>query len=154
MNMNIKISLLPIAFIFLFLFSGCTKDEVDQQAVDLEKIKIFLNNSGIEAQYNENGFYYVISLPGTDPKPTVNSTITVKYKGTLLTGATFDESNSLTFPLTDLIKGWQLGIPLIGTGGRIKLYLPSTLGYGNRNTGGIPANSILIFDVTLNSFSN
>ncbi len=152
--MNIKISLLPVAFIFIFLLSGCTKDAVDQQAVDLEKIKTFLNNSGIEAQYSESGFYYVISVPGSESKPTVNSTVTVKYKGTLMTGATFDESNSFTSPLSSLIIGWQLGIPLIGTGGRIKLYLPSTLGYGNRVTGTIPANSILIFDVTLNAFSN
>jgi FKBP-type peptidyl-prolyl cis-trans isomerase FkpA len=48
-----------------------------------------------------------------------------------------------------LILGWQYGIPLVKAGGRIMLYLPPSLGYGSQSTGTIPANSVLIFDITL-----
>ncbi|MEN9448088.1 MAG: hypothetical protein RJA25_1378, partial [Bacteroidota bacterium] len=47
---------------------------------------------------------------------------------------------------------WQEGIPLIGKGGKIKLLIPSALGYGTTAHGAIPANSILIFDIQLDSF--
>ncbi|MEY3433469.1 MAG: hypothetical protein RL131_1405, partial [Bacteroidota bacterium] len=42
-----------------------------------------------------------------------------------------------------------LGLPLINAGGKIKLYLPPSLGYGSRAVGSIPANSVLIFEITL-----
>jgi FKBP-type peptidyl-prolyl cis-trans isomerase FkpA len=45
--------------------------------------------------------------------------------------------------------GWKLGLPLIKAGGKIKLYLPPSLGYGNSVSGNIPANSILVFEITL-----
>ena len=47
--------------------------------------------------------------------------------------------------------GWQYGIPLVKAGGRIMLYLPPSLGYGAQTVGSIPANSVLIFDITLQS---
>jgi len=69
----------------------------------------------------------------------------------LIDGTTFDQtgSSAVTFQLGQLISGWQLGLPLIKPGGKIKLYLPPTLGYGSRTVGSIPANSILIFEISL-----
>jgi len=56
------------------------------------------------------------------------------------------------FSLAGVIKGWQEGIPKIGKNGKIKLMIPSALGYGASEFGSIPANSVLIFDIELDSF--
>ncbi len=94
--------------------------------------------------------YYTILDPGTGQAPEVCDGVSVKYIGKLTDGQTFDESaDPVIFNLSTLIGGWQLGIPLIKTGGKIRLYIPPSLGYGSQSTGSIPANSILIFDIDL-----
>ena len=50
-----------------------------------------------------------------------------------------------------VVKGWTEGLQLIGEGGKIKLFIPSSLGYGERGNSGIEPNTPLCFDVTLQS---
>ncbi|MEY3120037.1 MAG: Inositol 2-dehydrogenase, partial [Bacteroidota bacterium] len=70
------------------------------------------------------------------------------YTGKLMNDKTFD-SGTITYPLNNLIPGWQVALPLIGEGGQIKILIPSTLGYGSRGSGEIPGNAPLYFDVSL-----
>jgi hypothetical protein len=79
------------------------------------------------------------------------STVRVSYKGYLTDGSVFDESavEGVSFGLQQVIKGWTEGIPYFKEGGNGKLLIPSALGYGKQGTSGIPANSVLIFDVKL-----
>jgi FKBP-type peptidyl-prolyl cis-trans isomerase len=60
---------------------------------------------------------------------------------------------SIGAPLSGLIQAWQLMLPLIGAGGRIKFVTPSFYAYGCQSVGSIPSNSPLFFDVQLNSVS-
>jgi FKBP-type peptidyl-prolyl cis-trans isomerase FkpA len=86
----------------------------------------------------------------------------VKYVGRLESGNVFDQSSGTTpvsFQLGGLIEGWKRALPLLGEGGKMRLYIPPSLGYGpqgliNPNTGAviIPANQIIIFDMELVSF--
>ena len=90
-------------------------------------------------------------------KPDSGSTVKVSYEGKLLDGFIFDgttDTQSLaSLPLAFTILGWQEGVPLIGVGGKIQLYIPSHLAYGNQPpTNTIPKNAILIFDIELVSF--
>jgi FKBP-type peptidyl-prolyl cis-trans isomerase len=85
-----------------------------------------------------------------------NDTITVKYTGTLQDGTVFDSTDKhggqpATFQLAkgQLIEGWVQGIPGMKVGGERKLVIPPDLGYGANAQGSIPANSTLIFDITL-----
>ncbi len=74
------------------------------------------------------------------------------YTGKLVNGTVFDQTPAganATLVLGQLIVGWQKGLPLIGTGGKITLYIPPSLGYGSSAVGSVPANSILIFDIEL-----
>ena len=95
--------------------------------------------------------YYVVNGTGNGEFPNINSLVTVAYKGTLTDGTIFDQSGAsgATFPLSNVIQGWQEGIPLFSEGGSGILLIPSALGYGNQALGSIPANSVLIFEVTL-----
>lgn len=129
-----------------------TKDE--QAAIDKALIEAYISDNQLNAQSTASGLYYVIRESGNDEHPTVYSTVTVAYKGYLLNGDVFDESLAYTERLGLLIQGWREGIPLIGKGGKIKLMVPSALGYGGEQAGNIPANSVLVFDITLYNFTN
>ena len=97
--------------------------------------------------------YYEIMDPGTGAKPNTNSKIVITYTGKLLNGQVFDEqlapNSTEPWPLTSLIKGWVIGLPLINKGGHIKLIIPSSLAYGCEQYYSIPGNSVLFFDIHL-----
>ena len=82
--------------------------------------------------------------------------VTVHYTGTLTNGTKFDSSLDRNSPFTftlgagQVIQGWDQGFKGMKIGGKRKLTIPPTLGYGDRGVGGvIPANSVLLFDVEL-----
>ena len=125
-------------------------DAVKQARIDDSVIRVYLsNNPSIKAVKDSSGLYYQVVKPGTGAAATINSTITVNYQGKLLNGPPFDSANGYSSPLNNLVKGWQIGIPHIKTGGNIILFVPSALGYGGASLGPIPANSVLVFDIDL-----
>jgi len=149
-----------ITFSLLLVFAtSClkTEDVPDYSAADKKIIEDYLTaHNDTTAQSTASGLYYIIQKPGAGTKPKINSTVTVNYKGYLTDGTVFDASATgepFTYPLNKLIAGWQQGIPLISPGGKIKLFIPSALGYGPYPTGKIPANSVLIFDIELIKFN-
>jgi FKBP-type peptidyl-prolyl cis-trans isomerase len=102
----------------------------------------------------ESGLRYEIIEPGTDPKPTPADTVVAHYtlsfaNGTVLE-TTRDSGEPAEFPLGGVIPAWTEGLQLIGVGGKIKLYVPSSLGYGEQGSpGGIPPAKLLVFEVEL-----
>jgi FKBP-type peptidyl-prolyl cis-trans isomerase len=88
---------------------------------------------------------------GTPPKPT--DTVKVNYTGTLINGTIFDSSvqrgQPAEFALDKVIPGWTEGLQKTSKGGKIKLYVPPQLAYGDDGRPGIPPGSVLIFDVEL-----
>lgn len=101
----------------------------------------------------ESGLYYEILDPGSGEKPVATDEVKVHYEGRLTNGDMFDSSlkrqQPATFGLNQVIPGWTEGLQLIGKGGKIKLYIPADLAYGNQPKPGIPPGSTLIFDVEL-----
>ena len=121
-------------------------------AAEIKVLQNYLTANSITATYDSIGFFYQVINPGTGDNPTISSTVTVQYTGKLLNGTVFDSNTSATgfsSPLSGLITGWQLGLPLIKKGGAINLYLPPSLAYGCNADGPIPGNSSLIFNITL-----
>jgi FKBP-type peptidyl-prolyl cis-trans isomerase len=97
-----------------------------------------------------NGVFYKILKEGDGDFVNVNDTLTVNYKGWILNGETFDATKDkpVTFPLNKLIKGWQYGLTKCRKGGKIRLMIPSALGYSIRaRAEKIPPNSILVFEI-------
>jgi len=138
--------------------SSCKKESsfnaAAQAVTDNAAIKAYIAANNITATEDPSGLYYSVLIPGTGAYPTASSTVNVNYTGTLLDGTVFQTLSNLNDPLSGLIKGWQIGLPHINTGGRILLMIPSGLGYGNNGQSGIPANSVLIFTIDLLSFTN
>ncbi len=144
--------ILSLLLIVAMAFSSCKKDP-SQAAIDEADILDYVEANELEGQFTPSGLYYIIYEPGGVVHPTVTSTITVDYHGYLLNGETFDQDTDVTFSLVNLISGWQEGLQLIGAGGEIKLIIPSGLAYGSGSRQGIPANSVLVFDLTLVTFT-
>lgn len=89
---------------------------------------------------------------GINPKPT--DTVTVHYRGTLIDGTEFDSSYSRNEPATfradRVIAGWKEALPLMNTGAKYELFIPSNLAYGERGGGSkIGPNRTLLFEVEL-----
>lgn len=102
----------------------------------------------------ESGLQYLVLEEGSGAEhPTKNSKVTVHYHGTLIDGTVFDSSvergEPISFALKQVIKGWQEGLTYMVEGQKVRLFIPSTLGYGKGGTGPIPPSATLIFDVEL-----
>lgn len=140
--------------ILALAFSGCAKHKAKKQAANDHQIILnYASSHHLKGQFTDSGLYYVIQDSGTAKHPTLSSNLNVNYKGYFMDDKIFDQGTNVKFPLSGVIKGWQEGLPLIGEGGKIKLLIPSALGYGNTQSGSISPNTVLGFDVTLNSFT-
>lgn len=100
-----------------------------------------------------SGLQYKIIDPGNELKPGPQDTVWVRYKGTLTDGTVFDEvpesEEPIRLMLNRVVAGWTEGLQLIGEGGKIDLFLPAELGYGEEGNQTIGPNSALIFNVEL-----
>ena len=142
-------------YVFLFIlpilcFSSCDKNK-KQAEKDEKIIKQYISDHGLTATATGSGLYYVIETQGSGASCNTNSTVKVSYKGYYTDGSVFDESSAagIEFGLQNVIEGWTEGIPYFKEGGNGILLIPSGLGYGSQDHSGIPANSVLIFDVAL-----
>jgi FKBP-type peptidyl-prolyl cis-trans isomerase len=106
--------------------------------------------NGINYTTDSSGILYQIVTPGATTHPNLCETLSMTYTGKLLNGTQFDAGTIATYSLSQLIVGWQIAVPKIGKGGRIKILIPSSLAYGSQAVGTIPANSPLFFDIVLN----
>jgi FKBP-type peptidyl-prolyl cis-trans isomerase FkpA len=117
-----------------------------QEQLDLAN---YLKSNNIQATLHSSNLYYQVLEQGNGVVPTLCESIEVAYVGKLTNGFIFDRNTDAFFSFNGLIEGWKIGIPLIKTGGTIRLFIPPTLGYGSNALEGIPQNSILIFDIIL-----
>jgi len=102
-----------------------------------------------------SGLGFEVIKPGTGDFPKATDTVKVFYTGTLVNGTKFDSNvggEPIEFQLNRVIPGWTEGIQKINKGGKLKLYVPAQLGYGEEGNQGIPPNSALIFEVELVDF--
>ena len=157
--MNMRHTILAFLVVFT-AFSSCKKDDIvdPQQLLAAEEVKIkdFIAANKIPAIRHQSGIYYQIIEPGTGTLVyTGNTAITANYTLRLLNGTTIPQpAGPANFILGRVIPGWQIGIPLIQKGGKIRLLVPSGYAYGPQGQNGIPANAILDFDIELVNASN
>jgi peptidylprolyl isomerase len=103
-----------------------------------------------------SGLKYVDLVIGRGPTPKVGQTISVLYTGRLTNGTVFDSTGTrdnepfeTPIGVGQVIKGWDEGMLGMRVGGKRRLIIPPSLGYGAEAQGPIPPNSTLIFDVQL-----
>jgi FKBP-type peptidyl-prolyl cis-trans isomerase len=100
-----------------------------------------------------DGLRYEVLVPGTGDAPKPTDTVKVNYTGTLVDGTVFDSSERqgkpVEFALNKVIAGWTEGLQKISKGGKIKLYVPPQLAYGDEGRPGIPPGATLVFEIEL-----
>ncbi|MDP9011054.1 MAG: FKBP-type peptidyl-prolyl cis-trans isomerase, partial [Pseudomonadota bacterium] len=117
----------------------------------------FLARNGHEkgVKTTADGLQYKVLAPGDAKAPAVAATdeVTVNYRGKLLDGSEFDSSYArgtpATFKVNGVIKGWQEALVLMKPGAKWQLFVPPELAYDASPRPGIPAGSLLTFDVEL-----
>jgi FKBP-type peptidyl-prolyl cis-trans isomerase len=96
---------------------------------------------------------------GTGATAAVGDLVTVNYVGTLTSGTKFDSSYDRGQPYSfrigagQVIAGWDQGVPGMKVGGKRRLTIPPSLGYGSQANGLIPPNSTLVFEIDLVSIA-
>jgi FKBP-type peptidyl-prolyl cis-trans isomerase len=122
---------------------------------NLESAEIFMAENAVKPNIKttSSGLQYEHLSKGKGAKPHLEDTVIVHYEGKLSTGRIFDSSiqrgTPAEFGLTQVIGGWTEGLQLMKVGGKTRLFVPPELAYGPSGTRGIPANSVLIFEVEL-----
>lgn len=95
----------------------------------------------------------MVLKPAEGPKPAKADFALVNYIGYLATtGAVFDQGMQAAFPVGDVIPGFSEGLQLMAKGSAWRFCVPAALGYGAQESGPIPANSDLVFQVELLEF--
>lgn len=111
------------------------------------------NKAAEGVKVTNSGLQYQMVTEGSGAIPKADDTIKAHYKGTLITGEQFDSSydrgTPAEFPVKGVIPGWTEALQMMKTGSKIKLWIPPELAYGPSARPGIPANSVLAFEVEL-----
>jgi FKBP-type peptidyl-prolyl cis-trans isomerase FklB len=132
------------------------QDRMKQAMESKKKGEAFLAEHGKEKGVvtTDSGLQYKVVEAGSGKSPSATDQVTVNYRGTLLDGTEFDSSYArgepATFPVGNVIQGWQEVLPLMKEGAKWEVAIPSELAYGERGTGhGIGPNETLLFTIEL-----
>jgi FKBP-type peptidyl-prolyl cis-trans isomerase len=120
-----------------------------QEAFLVENLK----KTGWQATGSGLQYHPLKTVDASAPKPAPGSVVTVNYEGKLIDGAVFDSSYArnepISFPLSNVIAGWQEGVPMMRVGETWEFAIPAGLAYGADSAGPIPGGSTLLFKVEL-----
>lgn len=101
-----------------------------------------------------DGLTYTVLKKSKGAMPGSTAKVKVNYIGHLKSdGTKFDDGQGVEFSLERVIPGFAKGLQLVAPGGKIRLCVPAAMGYGANAQGPIPANSDLVFEVALLSFT-
>ena len=137
-----KARILLLSLGLMTLLTGARCGEENERANDAQ----FQSQSGLKIEDVKIG---------TGPEAKAGNVVRVHYTGTLTNGQKFDSSKDrnqpFEFPLGGgrVIQGWDQGVAGMKVGGIRKLTIPPEMGYGSRDMGVIPPNSVLLFEVEL-----
>ncbi len=128
--------------------------EAAAQSANAKAGEAFLAENGKKegVKTTASGLEYKVNTSGKGKQPKATDTVSVNYKGSLMSGKVFDESHGqpVTFPVDHVIPGWTEALQLMHEGDKWTLYIPAKLAYGEESPSPeIPPNSLLIFDVEL-----
>jgi FKBP-type peptidyl-prolyl cis-trans isomerase len=126
-----------------------------QSPPDAGKAFLAQNAHADGVHVTRSGLQYRVlrSGPATGIRPKPADEVKVNYEGKLLDGEVFDSSYQRGVPVVmtvrELVPGWIEALQLMRPGDEWLLYVPPSLGYGDKGAGPIPPNSVLVFKLEL-----
>lgn len=149
--------MIPLLLIVSLIAMGCGKkaeQAADRQTTETSAAEEAPAETG-QMVVTASGLNYQDLVVGTGKVAEAGQTVAVHYTGWLTDGTKFDSSidrgKPFEFPLGAgrVIAGWDEGVAGMKEGGKRVLIIPPELGYGDRDLGVIPSNSVLKFEVEL-----
>lgn len=129
------------------------EEEQKAKAAELQKLTAnFLaeNRKKKGVKETKSGLQYEIIKEGTGRAIKPNDIIKMKFVASFPTGEAFDTTakyNPIQFPAQRVFPGWDEAALLMKVGGKYRFVFPPKLAFGDRGSGPIPPNAIIIFDV-------
>ncbi len=152
---KIIISLLITSSFSFFIAGGAIAQAVNEDSLILR----YCSTHKLTPVKSPSGLYYVIKNPGKGAPVEDGKTVSINYTGSLANGKIFDSNRKKKFHHKTpfqytvgkgmVIKGFEEGMKLLHSGGSAIIVIPPSLGYGDRNLGVIPPNSVLVFEVSI-----
>jgi len=147
-----------ISLISLFLFSCSSNDDAVKNLRESENfLKTNLSNADI-VQIEPGLQYKVLNSKGNGKRPNLSDVINADFHGTLIDGSVFwssiENGEPLVIMLSQLIPGCQKALSIMEVGETWRVFIHPDLAYGEEGRPGIPPNSLLIFDISLNSINS
>ena len=108
-----------------------------------------------DAVTTESGLQYIVVTAGEGESPQAGDMVNMHYSASLPDGTMIADSYSTGQPSSaimgreQLLPGWEEGVLLMKTGGKMQMLLPPELAFGEQGYGMIPANSQVILEVEL-----
>lgn len=100
-----------------------------------------------------SGVQYRIIEEGDGPRPSMESTVKVHYRGSKMDGREFDSSFARGVPeefvVNSVLQGWQEVLPLMKQGSTWQIFVPPELAFGQRGNPPVGPNEALMFDLRL-----
>jgi FKBP-type peptidyl-prolyl cis-trans isomerase FklB len=165
---NLKDPILPvdeinqILQVLLKMSQAQYKTAVEQQiAANQKESDLFLrkNKDQPDIKVMQCGLQYKVLQIGNGPSPTVNDTVTIHYRGSLMDGtvfgSTYEKKMPSTFPLAKCLTGWKEALKKMKVGDKWQLFIPPVLAYGDTGNQqlGVQAGSAVIFEIELLSIN-
>ncbi|MCQ2228625.1 MAG: FKBP-type peptidyl-prolyl cis-trans isomerase [Bacteroidales bacterium] len=126
------------------------QDKQEYKKANIEFLKAKRQENGVE-HLSKGVLYKVLKQGEGKGMTTPGSVVSCYYKGSLINGKvfdnTFDQGYAEALRVRDLIDGFQIALLGMHIGDRWEVYIPSTVGYGEKKMGDIPGNSTLIFEI-------
>jgi FKBP-type peptidyl-prolyl cis-trans isomerase FklB len=148
----LKLALFPLV---ITLLVGCSEPGSGSVNEQDGKGKSWLANNAKKegVVVTESGLQYQVLQSGDGVSPGLTDKVVTHYVGSFIDGKVFDSSvergRPAEFPVDGVIKGWTEALQLMKEGDKWQLYVPPELGYGEKGTGPIPGNTVLVFEVEL-----
>lgn len=123
-----------------------------QLDLDVDSIDRFITKYNLNFSRDRSGLYSQILQPGTgDYNIEEGDDVLVNYTGKLLNGVIVERGESVKLKYSGLIEGWRVGLLNIKPGGSVRLLIPSTMAYTDKQVGMIPPNANLDYVIVLRS---
>jgi FKBP-type peptidyl-prolyl cis-trans isomerase len=100
----------------------------------------------------KSGLQYEVLREGKGKAVGDNDLLKIKFYASFANGEIFDslaKDKAVDFPSKGLFKGWDEAVKYMKVGGKYKFVFPPNLAFGDKGTGPIPPNSVIIFTVEL-----
>jgi len=129
------------------------------QVATTTKTEQIINEKDKTTMETQTSFQIIDLTVGTGEAVKSGDTVSVQYRGTLEDGTVFDESYkrgeafTFTVGVGQVIQGWDQGLIGMKIGGKRKLIIPYTMGYGEQGMGPIPPKATLLFEIELEKIS-